>query len=185
MKKIIVLGLFCSFISFSVCAQEEALDESLKSKPNILALTNALMGIATDLLSTLPDLIKDIAQFPSLAQADALELQKEMIAISKLTGEAKQKGVQQLFVQGVNLTILVANILNKIIAIIASIGPLAVAIDANNGAKVNSALQLTATIMQMISKINIAMKNSIIADGTVTVTASAVTTPQLDPIPSL
>ena len=182
MKKFIVLGLLLGLTSSWLSASCE---ENVLRAPDAMALVNALMGIAGQLGTILPGLIQDIAQFPGLAQADALALQAQMKIAATLTGNAKQKKVQELFVDGVNLTVLVTNIINKLILVIASIGPLAQAIDANNGAKVNDALQLTATIMQMISKINIAMKNSIIAGGAVTVSAHAKETPKIDPIPDL
>ena len=39
-------------------------DGILRAKPDPMALTTAIMGIASQLLSTLPSLIQDIAQFP-------------------------------------------------------------------------------------------------------------------------
>jgi len=181
MKNFILLG-FCLVMSVPIFA--DCQDEALRS-PDPMALTTALMGIADQLLTTLPGLIQEIAQFPKLAQADALALENEMKVAATLVGAAKQQKIQQLFVDGVNLTILVTNIINNFMVMISSIGPLAEAIDQVNGAKVENALQLTALILQMISKIDIAMKNSIIAGGTVPIAPSAVATPALNPIPDL
>jgi hypothetical protein len=47
--------------------------------------------------------------------------------------------------------------------------PLAKAIDPKNGAKINRSMQMIAMFLQMISKINIAMKNSLIEEGKVEV----------------
>lgn len=181
MKKSIALGLF-AVIGSPIFADDQ---DVLRSQPDVMAITTAMMGIASQLLTTLPSLIKDIAHFPALAQADAILLENEMKVAAQLVGDAKQKKIEQLFVDGVNLTILVANILNKLIVLISSIGPLAEAIDPDNGAKIDSALQLTAIIMQMISKINVAMKNSIIAGGQVAISDQAKVTPEIDPIPDL
>ena len=183
MKNPIILCLFFVAVSSSVFACTE--DGVLRASPNAMAITTAFLGIADQLLTDLPSLIQQVAQFPSAAQEDATELEQGMQAAAKLVGAAKQAMIQELFVEGVNLTILVTNILNTLILIIAEIGPLAQAIDPNNGGKVNDAMQLTANIMQMISKINIAMKNSIIAGGTVAIPTSAIATPTLDPIPNL
>ena len=190
MKRIIVVGL-CVLTSTAIRADNEETSIKapeavvLKATPNVLAITDAVLGIANELLTVFPGLITDITQFPSLAQADAIALQQEMQIAAKLTGTARQQKIQQLFVDGVNLTILVTNILNKLIVMISTIGPLAEAIDPINGGKVDNVLELTATIMQMISKINIAMKNSIIASGQVTISPQAQVTPAIDPIPDL
>lgn len=181
MKRFIVLGL-CMVMSAPIFADCE--DQVLRS-PDPMALTTALMGIADQLLTTLPSLIQEIAEFPGLAQADAIALENEMKVAATLVGAAKQQKIQQLFVDGVNLTILVTNIINQFMVMISAIGPLAQAIDPVNGAKVQNALQLTAMILQMISKIDIAMKNSIIAGGTVPIAAASVATPALNPIPDL
>lgn len=179
MKSFMVLGL-CMLVSAPIFADSQ---EDLVRSPNSMALVTALMGIADQLISTLPSLIKEIAQFPSLAEADAIALENQMKTVATLVGAAKQQQIQQLFVDGVNLTILVTNIVNSFLVLISSIGPLAVAIDPVNGAKVNNALQLAATILQMVSKINVAMANSMVAAGTASAPAQA--TPALDPIPNL
>lgn len=183
MKKIIIAGLCCVLVGSRIFAGCE--NDATKAKPDPMVLTTAIMGIAGELLNTLPGLIQDIVKFPGLAQADAIALQNGMKAAAVLVGAAKQKKVNELFIDGVNLTILVTNILNKLIIMISKIGPLAEAIDPVNGAKVDDALELTATIMQMISKINVAMKNSIIASGTITVSDQAKITPKIDPVPDL
>jgi hypothetical protein len=185
MKKLIALitiaALSCHVASF---ASEEQYATDI-TKANAAALTTALMSIAGELLTDLPGIIKDIAKFPGAVQSDVKALQKGMQAAAALTGQAKQKKVEELFVYGVNLTILLSNILNKFMVIIAKIGPVAEAIDNDDGHKIDEALKVALTIMQMISKINIAMKNAIVAQGTTTINPNAKPTPTLDPIPDL
>ena len=157
----------------------------LRAKPNAMALATAVLSMANELMAELPTLIDDVAQFPDTIRAEVIDLQNDMREAAKLVGDARQKKIQELFVQGVNLTILTTNILNRMFLIIAKIGPLAKAIDPENGAKINNSMQMTATLLQMISKINIAMKNSLIAEGKVEVTEQVKETPKMDPIPDL
>jgi hypothetical protein len=184
-KKLIVLLMVCSLGASNSLLQASTEEQINKAKTDAAALTTALLGVAGQLMTDLPAIIEAIGQFPDAVKDDVKSLQKGMVAAAALTGAAKQKKVEELFVYGVNLTILLANIVNKFMVIIAKIGPVAEAIDAKNGAKVDDALQLAAQILQMISKINIAMKNSIIAGGTVSVSATATATPKLDAIPDL
>jgi len=182
-------GLQSYAVSEPDCLEEDVClvcdGEVLRARPNAMALATAVLSMANELMAELPTLIDDIAEFPDTIRAEVIDLQNDMREAAKLAGDARQKKIQELFVQGVNLTILTTNILNRMFLIIAKIGPLAKAVDPKNGAKINDSMQMTATLLQMISKINIAMKNSLIAEGKVDVTAHVKETPKMDPIPDL
>jgi hypothetical protein len=185
---LLCVGLQC-YACEADCSGEDACltcdGEVLRAKPNAMALAAAVLSMANELMAELPTLIDDVAQFPDTVKAEVIDLQNDMREAAKLVGDARQKKIQELFVQGVNLTILTTNILNRMFLIIAKIGPLAKAIDPKNGAKINSSMQMTAMLLQMISKINIAMKNSLIAEGKVEVAEQVKETPKIDPIPDL
>ena len=181
MKRSIVLGL-----SVIICAPILAGHEKdAVNRSHLIAVTTALMELAEQLITTMPSLAQEIAQFPSLAETGATALENAMNAATSSAGDIQQQQLHQLFVDGVDLTVLVTNTINTVLSIVSLITPVIEALEPANSAKIDKAMQLLAHIMQMISTINVAMKNAIVAGGTVTVSATVAATPTLNPVLAL
>jgi len=161
-------------------------------------LTTAILGLVGSLAGNIPPIITDIQKFPTQAKSEADKMRQGMIALNQyikspeyiaLTDAEKQvqkqKKLDELFLYGADLSILVTNLMYKVMEIVKQIGPVILAVDEVKGRQANDALQLAVQIMQMVNSTNQAMKKQIVEKLPAAQKAEVAPTPKADAVPSL
>jgi hypothetical protein len=140
-----------------------------------MKLSSAVMGLAGSLAKNIPSIIEDIRKFPEQAKANAEALRDgirdlstylksaEFAALPDTEKQAqKQKRLDDLFIKGVDLSILVTNLMYKVMKIVKHVGPVILAVDEDKGKQANEALQLAVQIMKMVNTTNKAMRKQVV-----------------------
>ncbi|HML19708.1 MAG TPA: hypothetical protein PKD74_03995 [Candidatus Dependentiae bacterium] len=161
-------------------------------------LTTAILGLVGSLAGNIPPIITDIQKFPTQAKGEADKMRQGMIALNQYMKSAeygalteaekkveKQKKLDELFLYGADLSILVTNLMYKVMEIVKQIGPVILAVDEVKGRQANDALQLAVQIMQMVNSTNQAMKKQIVEKLPADQKAEVAPTPKADAVPSL
>lgn len=186
MKKIMMSILTLVFVGGTASAVDTA------------KLTTAILGLVGSLAGNIPPIITEIQKFPVQAKAQADKMRQAMIALNAYLkspeyialSEAekqvkKQEKLDELFIYGVDLSILVTNLMYKVMEIVKQIGPVILAVDEVKGRQANDALQLAVQIMQMVNTTNQAMKKQVVAKLPEEKKAEVPPTPKPDAVPSL
>lgn len=173
-------------------------DEAAKKA---IPIVKASLGLTGSLVGGVPPLIMDLLQFPDRVKAEQEKLQDGFNKLSAYLASAeykaldeankkieRQKKLDAMFIYAADLSILVTNLMYKIMKLVKQVGPLILAIDETNGRKASDALQTAASIMKMLNKMNDTMKRQIIDKQAVSPdqkAAEKAATPKPEPEPEL